>query len=212
MPGSTRPLMIIGYGGHGRVIADMAGALHERVDGFLDDNWAAIRADVAVTGPIRSEIRRRLMTHRHVVGIGAGATRREIAEMILAAGGELATLVHPSAIIAPDVTIGAGTVIMAGAIVNTGSRIGRFAVVNTGAILDHDNIVEDNVHISPGCSLAGTVTCRRDVFIGTGASIIPRVVIGEGAIVAAGSTVTKPVRAHTLVAGCPAVEKKDLGA
>lgn len=210
MPSTQRPLMIVGYGGHGRVVADIARASGITVGGILDDNPTAADAFGRISGPIRSEIPRYIETHRYVVAIGATATRREFAEMILAAGGELSALIHPTAIIAPDVTIGAGTVVMAGVIVNTGTRIGRFAVINTGAILDHDNIVEDNVHISPGCNLSGTVTCRRDAFIGTGASIIPRMVIGEDAIVAAGSTVIKPVRAHTLVAGCPAVEKKDL--
>lgn len=210
MPSTQRPLMIVGYGGHGRVVADIAKASGVPVGGILDDDPAAAGADLRIGGSTRSEIPRHVATHRYVVAIGATATRREFAEMILAAGGELATLIHPTAIIAPDVTIGVGTVVMAGAIVNIGTRIGQFAVVNTGAILDHDNTVEDNVHISPGCSLAGTVTCRRDVFIGTGASIIPHVVIGEGAIVAAGATVTKPVRPYTLVAGCPATERKSL--
>ncbi len=210
MPPTTRPLIIVGYGGHGRVVADIARALNEAPDWLLDDEPTAAGADVVISGPIRSQIPRCIATHRYVVAIGAATIRRELSEVILAAGGELATLIHPTAVIAPDVTIGAGTVIMAGAIVNTGTTIARFAVVNTGAILDHDNIVEDNVHISPGCVLAGRVTCCRDSFIGTGTSIIPRMVIGEGAVVAAGSTVIKPVRAHTLVAGCPAVEKKDL--
>ncbi|MGA8610325.1 MAG: NeuD/PglB/VioB family sugar acetyltransferase, partial [Xanthobacteraceae bacterium] len=185
-------MIIVGYGGHGRVTADIARALGEPPSAFLDDKPAAVTADAVISGPIRKEIPRHITTHRYVVAIGATAIRRELSEMILAAGGELAILVHPTAIIAPDVTIGGGTVIMAGAIVNIGTRIGRFAVVNTGAILDHDNVVEDNVHISPGCSLAGRVTCSRDSFIGTGASIIPRVIVGEGAIVAAGSTVIKP--------------------
>jgi len=208
MPPTKRPLIIVGYGGHGRVVADIARALDEAPDWFLDDKPTAVGADVVISGPIRTQIPRHIATHRYVVAIGATAIRRELSEMILAAGGELATLVHPTAVIAPDVTIGVGTVTMAGAIVNTGTRIARFAVVNTGAILDHDNIVEDNVHISPGCSLAGRVTCCRDSFIGTGTSIIPRMVVGEGAVVAEGSTVIKPVRAHTLVAGCPAAEKK----
>jgi hypothetical protein len=64
---------------------------------------------------------------------------------------------------------------MAGVVINTGSRIGRFAIVNTGATVDHDNLIEDGVHISPGCHLAGNVICRADAFIGTGTSVIPRI-------------------------------------
>ena len=207
---TKRPVLVIGCGGHGRVVADIARAAGAAVTGFLDDNPGAARAGLNVTGPVREEADRHLATHRFVVAIGDQGIRRELSELILANGGELATLVHPGAIIAPDVTIGAGTVIMAGAIVNTGSWIGRFAIVNTGSILDHDAVVEDNVHIAPGCALAGKVTCRHDAMIGTGASIIPGIVIGEGAIVAAGATVIRDVRARTLVAGCPAIEKRVL--
>jgi sugar O-acyltransferase (sialic acid O-acetyltransferase NeuD family) len=200
--------MIVGCGGHGRVIADIAECSGANVARFLDDAPSAAARKLKVTGPVRDEVLRHLVTHRFVVGIGDSAKRRELSEFVLESGGELAILVHPSAILAADVEIGDGSVVMAGSVVNTGSRIGRFAVVNTGAIVDHDNTVEDNVHISPGCSLAGWVTCKRDAFIGTGATIIPRVVVGEGAYVAAGSTVIRDVPPDTLVAGCPAVAKK----
>lgn len=210
MSDTKRPIKIVGCGAHGRVIADIARAAGEPVSGFIDDNPGAAPAGFAAEGPTRDAVPRFVAMHRFVVAIGDAAARRSVAEMILAAGGELATLIHPTAVIAPDVTLGAGTVVMAGAIINTGTRIGRFAIVNTGAIVDHDNIIEDNVQIAPGCTLAGRVTCRRDCFIGTGATIIPRIVVGEGACVAAGATVIRPVKPHTLVAGCPAIEKKVL--
>ena len=210
MSSSKRPIKIIGGGAHGRVVADIARAAGEPVSGFIDDDPGSAPANLKAEGPTQEVIPQFAATHRFVVAIGDAAARRSFAEMVLAAGGELVTLVHPSAVIAPDVKIGHGTVVMAGAIINTGTMIGQFAIINTGAIVDHDNIIEDNVQIAPGCNLAGRVTCRRDCFIGTGATIIPRVVIGEGAYVAAGATVIRPVKPHTLVAGCPATEKKAL--
>jgi sugar O-acyltransferase (sialic acid O-acetyltransferase NeuD family) len=210
MSSSKRPITIIGCGAHGRVVADIARAAGEPVSGFIDDDPGSATANLKVAGPIEKVIPQFAATHRFVVAVGDARARRSFAEMVLAAGGELATLVHPSAVIAPDVKIGDGTVVMAGVIVNTGTMIGRFAVINTGAILDHDNIIEDNVQIAPGCNLAGNVTCRRDCFIGTGATVIPRMVIGESAHVAAGATVIRLVKPHTLVAGCPAREKRSL--
>jgi sugar O-acyltransferase (sialic acid O-acetyltransferase NeuD family) len=205
-----KPLKIIGCSGHGRVIADIARAAGEAPVGFIDDDYTAAPARLAVEGPVQALLPRLIATHRFVVGIGDAAVRRAFAELILTLGGELAMLIHPSAVIAADVTIGAGTVVMAGAVINTGTRIGRFAVINTKASVDHDNLIEDNVQIAPGCNLAGTVVCRRDAFLGTGANVIPRIEIGEAAYVAAGATVIRPVRARTLVAGCPAVEKRSL--
>src|SRR6516164_411154 len=122
-------------------------------------------------------------------------------------GGRLAKAIHPASVIASDVSIGQGTVIMAGVVINTGSRIGRFAIVNTGATVDHDNLLEDGVHISPGCHLAGNVTCRADAFIGTGTSIIPRVQIGERAVIGAGAAVISDVPSDVLALGCPAAIK-----
>jgi sugar O-acyltransferase (sialic acid O-acetyltransferase NeuD family) len=152
-----------------------------------------------------------LRRHAFIVGIGDTRIRRKLSEEILAQGGWLAKAVHPTAIVSADVTIGEGTVIMAGAIINTGSKIGRFTVVNTGAIIDHDNILEDGVHVSPGCQLAGWVHCAQDAFIGTGASVIPRKRVGHGSVVAAGATVIFDVAPRTMVAGTPARFKRDLG-
>jgi sugar O-acyltransferase (sialic acid O-acetyltransferase NeuD family) len=210
MSNLKRPIKIIGCGAHGRVVADIARAAGEPVSGFIDDDPRTAPATLKAEGPAHEVIPRFVATHRFIVAIGDATTRRFFAEMVLAAGGDFVTLVHPSAIIAPDVKIGHGTVVMAGVIINTGTNIGCFAIINTGAIVDHDNIIEDNVQIAPGCNLAGKVICRRDCFVGTGASIIPRVVIGEGALVAAGATVIRSVKPHTLVAGCPATEKKSL--
>ena len=110
MSNSKRPIKIIGCGAHGRVVADIARAAGEPVSGFIDDNPGSAPAHLGVEGPVADAIPQFAATHRFVVAIGDAAARRSIAEMVLAAGGELATLVHPSAVIAPDVKIGHGTV------------------------------------------------------------------------------------------------------
>ena len=89
---------------------------------------------------------------------------------------------------------------MAGVVINTGSRIGRFAIVNIGATVDHGNMIEDGVHISGACRLAGNAMCRADALIGTGTSIIPRI--------GAGAAVISDVLPDVLAAGCPAVVKR----
>lgn len=207
---NVRPIMVIGCGGHGRVIADMIKLQSLPFAGFLDDDpRPGVPGNL---GPIDAQLPHYLATHRFVVGIGDGHTRRALCERILALNGELATVVHPAAVIAADVSIGPGSVIMAGALINTGTTIGRFAVVNTGAIIDHDNVLMDNVHISPGVAQGGWVVCEEDSFVGIGASLIPRVRVGRGAVVAAGAAVTSDVPAYTLVAGCPARVKKQIAA
>lgn len=210
MPVSLRPVKIVGCGGHGRVIADIARSAGVQVTGFIDDNPRPSVVGLPVDGPLRDVLKTFDRSYLFIIGIGDAQSRRQIARQVIDAGGELATLIHPSAVIAPDVAIGEGSVVMAGVIVNTGSKIERLCVINTGVILDHDNTIKENAQVAPGCSLAGTVTVGSDAFIGTGATIIPRIVIGKGAYVAAGATVIRDVAEHTLVAGCPAVEKKRL--
>jgi acetyltransferase EpsM len=207
------PIVIFGCGGHGRVVADTLKVARAPLVGFLDDRPpAASVSEIPLLGGRGClEEPEFLKNYDILIAIGETRLRRQLALLVLNRGGNLAKAIHPSAVIASDVFIGEGTVVMAGVVINTGSRIGRFAVVNTGATVDHDNVIEDGVHISPGCHLAGNVICRADAFIGTGASIIPRIQIGARAIVAAGAAVISNVPPDVLAAGCPAVVKRASG-
>ncbi len=208
------PIVIFGCGGHGRVVADTLKVARAPLAGFLDDRPpASLVNEIPVLGGRgclgEPEF---LKNYDILIAIGEARLRRQLAFTVLDSGGHLGKAIHPSAVVASDVFIGEGTVIMAGVIVNTGSRIGRFAIINTGATVDHDNIIEDGVHISPGCHLAGNVICRVDAFVGTGTSIIPRVQIGARATIGAGAAVISDVPPDVLAVGCPAVVKRRLGA
>jgi acetyltransferase EpsM len=207
---NTIPIVIFGCGGQGRVVADILIAAGTPPAGFLDDRPPAAFVDgVPVLGSSHCmEQPHFLRTYAMIVALGDQRLRRRSALLVLDRGGRLGIAVHPKAVIACGVAIGPGSVVMAGAVINTGSRIGRFAIVNTGAVLDHDTLIEDGVHISPGCALAGRVTCGADAFVGTGACVIPGIRIGPRAVVAAGATVIADVPADALVAGCPAIVKR----
>jgi len=196
------------------VVADTLKVARAPLAGFLDDRPPASSInEIPVLGDRGClEQREFLKNYAILIAIGEARLRRQLALLVLDRGGRLAKAIHPSAVIASDVSIGQGTVVMAGVVINTGSRIGRFAIVNTGATVDHDNLIEDGVHISPGCHLAGTVICRADAFIGTGASIIPRTKIGARAVIGAGAAVISDVPPDVVAAGCPAVVKKPLAA
>jgi acetyltransferase EpsM len=93
---------------------------------------------------------------------------------------------------------------MARAVVNVGAQIGRYAILNTGAVVEHDCRLQDGVQISPGAILCGTVTCGRDVMIGAGAIVLPGVTVGDGATVGAGAVVVRAVAPGAVVVGNPA--------
>ncbi|MFN8388037.1 MAG: NeuD/PglB/VioB family sugar acetyltransferase [Anaerolineales bacterium] len=111
---------------------------------------------------------------------------------------------HSSAVIAAGVKIGSGSHILAGAVICVDAVIGRSCIVNTSASVDHESILGDGVHVCPGARLAGLVKVEQFATIYSGAVVIPRITIGEGAVVAAGAVVINDVPSYTMVAGNPA--------
>ena len=205
-----RPLVILGAGGHGRVVADAARAAAIEIAGFLDDAYepGEKRGDWTVLGPDGIlDAPEFAAAHVFVVGIGDNAARRDRSLALQARGAELASVRHPAATVAPDVRVGDGTVLFAGSVVNTGSVLGDFAVVNTCASVDHDARIADGVHVGPGAVLAGSVRCDEDAFIGSGAVVLPGVCIGMRAVVGAGAVVTRDVEPEATVTGASAGQR-----
>ena len=142
----NEPVILIGASGHGKVVADIVHFSGDRVLGFLDDG---ADMDSFCGYPIlgKSADYAAFPEARFVISIGNSEARRRIAGAMPSA--RWYTAVHPHAVISPmDTKVQEGTVIMANAVINPGARIGKHCIVNTGAIVEHDNIVEDFVHIS----------------------------------------------------------------
>ena len=138
------------------------------------------------------------------IGGDKGRDRIKIHEYLESHGFKPLIVKHPTAYIADDAVIGAGSQILANSSISVGSEIGRSCIINTGAIVDHECHIEDGVHVCPGAHLAGCGYLESFSTIGIGASILPRIKIGRGAIVGAGSVVINNVAAYTVVAGNPA--------
>lgn len=187
-----KDIIIIGAGGHAKVIADIIYKYGDNLIGFLDDNLSLqgkkIYLDKKVIGTTKDIDKYK--EHYFVIGIGNNSIRKKINnENNL----KLYTAIHPSAIIAQDVKIGTGSVIMAGVVINPGTVIGKNCIINTCSSLDHDNLLEDYVHISPGAHLAGTVSVKEGTWICTGATIINNITIAQNNIIGAGSVVIKDI-------------------
>lgn len=201
------PLLIVGAGGHGRVVLDAALVAGIEVAGFVD------RAK-----PIGCRINDRPVLYSSpkdapherfsfIVALGDQDARRAISVAIVRAGEMLVTVMHPRAIIAEYGTIGAGCFVAANVIVAPNATIGAFSILNHACTIDHDNLLAAGVQVCPGAHLAGNVVCEEDAFIGTGATICPRVRIGAGAIIGAGATVIRDVPPRATVVGTPARAK-----
>jgi sugar O-acyltransferase (sialic acid O-acetyltransferase NeuD family) len=137
------------------------------------------------------------------VAIGNNATREKIQLKLVNEGLNLVSLVHPSAVIGTDVEIGIGTAVMAGVVINSSSRVGKGCIINTSSSLDHDNIIGDYVHISPGASLAGTVRVEKGTWLGIGSVVSNNVNICSGCKLGAGAVVVKDITEPGTYVGVP---------
>jgi sugar O-acyltransferase (sialic acid O-acetyltransferase NeuD family) len=137
-----------------------------------------------------------------IVGIGNSSIRRQIQETLDEKN--IVTLVHPDAVVADDVIIGKGSVVMAGAVINPGVEIGKGCIVNTCASIDHDCKVGDFVHVSVGSHLCGTVTVADETWIGAGATVSNNVSICQECMLGAGAVVVKNIEKKGTYVGVPA--------
>ncbi|HEU4369325.1 MAG TPA: NeuD/PglB/VioB family sugar acetyltransferase [Methylomirabilota bacterium] len=197
-------LLILGAGGHGRAVADLAQACGFAVAGFTEPSGAG--PDVVGTDDDLPELGARLSLEGGVVGVGATALgrRRALYERLGAAGLAAPALLHPRATASPSARLGAGTAVFAGSVLGRGVEIGANAVLYSAVVAEHDCRIGDHAWLSPGVVLAGGVTVEPGAFVGAGAVVVPGVTIGCDAVVAAGAVVVEDVRAGVTVVGVPA--------
>lgn len=195
-----KQLVIIGASGHGKVIADIAKKLGYSEIVFFDDDESVhecggypVLGRSSEVGTIEADV---------IVGIGNAGVRERIQESI--SNEKLTTLIHPDAVIAEDVVVGKGTVIMAGAVVNPGARIGKGCIINTCSSVDHDCNVGDYVHIAVGSHLCGTVTVGNSTWVGAGAIVSNNVGICSDCMIGAGAVIVKNIDLAGTYIGNPA--------
>lgn len=209
----NKNVIIIGAGGHSKVIADIIVKSQDNVLGFLDDNipinTVIIKEkNLKVLGKIEDSLKLKEKNNDivFVVGIGNNKTRKAISEKY--PNLTYYKAIHPSSQIALDVKIGDGTVIMANICINTSATIGKHCIINTGAIIEHDNIIEDYVHISPNATLCGTVKIGELTHIGAGSTIKNNINICSNCIIGAGAVVVKKIEEKGTYVGVPAKKIK----
>lgn len=200
-------LIIIGAGGHGKVVADIAINMNTYKEiFFLDDLATGNVMGIEVLG--KSDDYMKWITEAdYFVAIGNSKVRQEFLDKLEGAGASIATLVHPRATIGAHVEMGKGTATMAGAVINPDTKIGRGVIINTACSIDHDNVISDYCHISVGAHLAGTVKVGKHTMVGAGATIINNVEICEGVLIGAGATVIKSINEEGTYVGVPAEKK-----
>jgi sugar O-acyltransferase (sialic acid O-acetyltransferase NeuD family) len=201
-------VFVFGASGHAKVVIDIL----ERTPGIevafaIDDAAAAKGRSLCgynIIGGRDELLAHRALAAAGIATIGDNAARRDVAAWLVAQGFKLARVIHPAATLAREVTVGDGTVIMAGCVINTDTAVGANVIINTGSTIDHDCAIGDGVHIAPGCHLCGGVKVGAGSLLGAGTTVVPGVRIGDNVVVGAGSTVLDHVANGARVAGSPA--------
>ncbi len=208
----NKTLIIIGAGGHGRVVADCAestGHYHEII--FLDDCFEQRKENSCwpITGPINQWTNYRDNAD-FIVAIGNNTLRASIIQQLSRAQCYIATLIHPTAFVSSNSNIGQGVVIFANAVVNVGARVDQGCIINTAATIDHDCHIHAYCHISPGVNIAGGVKVGKFSWLGIGSSVIEYITIAENTQSGAGAVITCSTQSNTLYLGVPATPIRSL--
>ena len=203
-----KPAIIVGAGGHARVLLNSLRLQKVKVLGALDNssNMEGIEG-ISILGDDSAIVKYSPDEVELVNGLGSvGDTslRREIFEKFRNMGYHFRSVIHPAAIVAEDCVLEEGVQVMAGAVVNTRTHIAEDTIVNTGAVIDHECSIGSHVHIAPGVTISGGVQVGDCCHIGTGATVIQCVSIGEQALVGAGTVVIDDVASGNKVVGVPA--------
>lgn len=194
-------LVIIGAGGHGKVIADIAIKCGYENINFVDDNLVDSCMGYPIIGTTSNLYHYEDGNTDFIIAIGNNEIRKKIAEEY---GINWIKLIHPSAIISTNVEIGTGTVVMANAVINAEAIIGNHCIVNTGSVIEHDNKIGKFVHISPNVSLGGNVIVGDLTHVGIGATVRNNIVIEKNIMIGAGAVVTKNITSKGTYIGIPA--------
>lgn len=202
-------IFIFGAGGHAKVVIDLVEkqGLY-KIALVFDDNL--LGSEKSYCGyPLaggRLELLRQAYSPvltKGIIAIGENSARLDLSKLLIGNGFELLTAIHPSAQLGRGVSVGDGTVVMAGAVINPDVELGRAVVVNTAATVDHDCVISDGVHIAPGCHLCGNVKVGESTLIGAGTVVTPGVNIGNQVTIGAGSLVIQDIPNRAKVAGRP---------
>lgn len=201
----SEKIVLIGGGGHAKVVIDCIQAEGNEVIGVLDDALDIGSKVLGVPVVGRTDDYAKFKENSFVIAIGDNRVRKTIAEKMQV---KWHTAIHPSAEVSRYSEIGCGTVIMPKAVVNAGSKVGKHCIINTGSVVEHDDCICDFAHISPAATLGGTVKIGFESHVGIGATVKNNISVSDGCVIGAGAVVVCDIDKPGVYIGVPAKEKK----
>tara|TARA_B110000503_G_C6952126_1_gene331475 strand:+ start:90 stop:710 length:621 start_codon:yes stop_codon:yes gene_type:complete len=189
-----KKIAIIGAGGHGKVVGEIALLTEYKIIDFYDDQVNKIKSfPFNIIGNLKNLEKNFNNYDTFFVAIGNNKIRKDNIKWLEKYKKRLATLTHPKSTVSKFSDLGAGSCVMANAVINPGTSIKKGVIINTSASIDHDCIIDDYAHISPNCSLSGNVSVGKFTHLGTGTSVHPGINIGHNVKTGIGSKIYKDI-------------------
>jgi sugar O-acyltransferase (sialic acid O-acetyltransferase NeuD family) len=190
----NKKLAIIGAGGHGKVVGEIALLNQYDTIDFFDDRINEIKNfPFNIIGNLEF-LKKSLKNYENFfVAIGDSVVRCDKISWLKNEKKNIVSLIHPKSTVSQFSSIEAGSCVMANAVINPGTLINEGVIINTSASIDHDCLIEDYVHISPNCSLSGNVKVGKFTHLGTGTSVHPGIDIGKRVKAGIGSRIFKNI-------------------
>jgi sugar O-acyltransferase (sialic acid O-acetyltransferase NeuD family) len=208
--GNTEPLVIVGGGGHAKVVVSIVRKLKGlELLGYTDlkDNGSMLGTQYLGTDHVLAALTKEQPGLGAVLGVGQvglGRQRSEIWTRLQPLPLSFPLVMSPHAVMNEDVRADEGVVIMDGAVINCGVILGRGAIVNTNSTIEHDAVIGEWAHIAPGATVCGDVRIGEFSMVGAGATVIEGRSIAACCIVGAGATVIDDLTEPGVYAGSPA--------
>jgi sugar O-acyltransferase (sialic acid O-acetyltransferase NeuD family) len=206
----TNKALLIGAGGHAGVLYSF---FEDQQPGFLagfvdgdPSKRNALTLPYLGTDDFLARAVKEGFTH-FVLGVGstrANGLRQNLYQLACENGLSPAALIHPSSILSKQATVGKGCHLLARTLVQPGAELGDNVLVNSGAIIEHNCIIDSHVHLAPGAVVCGGVRIGSGSHIGAGAVILQGRQLGQRVLVGAGAVVVHDVPDGKTVKGVPA--------
>ncbi len=192
-------ICLFGAGGHGKAIKEIIESQKKQITAFIDDNPIT---EIVLNAPVfKTNALKEFVNQKFIISIGNNLIRKKVSQLYKL---KYTKAIHSKSLMSQTSTIDEGSVIMPGAIVNAAVQIGKHCIINTNAVVEHDCVLEDFVHVSPSATLSGQVKIEEGTLVGAGAVVIPSIKIGRWVTVGAGAVVVKNIPDYAIVAGNPA--------
>ncbi|APJ04562.1 acetyltransferase [Silvanigrella aquatica] len=207
MINSHLPVVIIGAGGHAKVVVDTLQAMQCEILGYTNITSEKPLLNIKYLGSDDFIINQNPKNILLVIGFGSvkfALERQKTFEKWKSLGFSFKSLIHPSAIISQYAKLGEGVQVLMGSLIQACATIKDNCIINTGASVDHDCFIDSHCHIAPRVTLSGGVTISSNCHIGTGAVVIQNIIIENNVTVGAGAVVIKNVSSNSVVYGIPA--------